>query len=136
MNMEFENKYMGVLQNMETVIVRLYRQNPEIADYNVDKAVEGLVRTYQAEQKGRSAPVLKLNELDQQLYSDISAVCQFYLGRTSELLGIEDLDIEDMVKLTVEDIIACLKRIRQSIAMWTKEGGRQGYLNFIDPFLP
>ncbi|GAB4274994.1 MAG: hypothetical protein Kow0080_23890 [Candidatus Promineifilaceae bacterium] len=38
--------------------------------------------------------------------------------------------------LTVSEIIACLKRIQRSIEMWQKEGGRRGYFEFINQFLP
>ncbi len=34
--------------------------------------------------------------------------------------------------LTHDVILACIKRIRKSVEFWTKEGGRQGYLYFID----
>ncbi len=32
-------------------------------------------------------------------------------------------------------MIACLKRIRSSIQLWNKEGGRRGYLNFVSQFV-
>jgi hypothetical protein len=31
--------------------------------------------------------------------------------------------------ITLPEILLCLKRIRSSIRLWNKEGGRQGYLN-------
>ena len=33
--------------------------------------------------------------------------------------------------ITVDEIILCLKRILKSVKRWNKEGGTQGYLNFI-----
>ena len=35
----------------------------------------------------------------------------------------------------MEVIVACLKRIRESIQRWNKEGGRQGYLTFVQRFV-
>jgi type I restriction enzyme, R subunit len=38
--------------------------------------------------------------------------------------------------ITLAEIIACLKRVRKSIELWRKEGGRRGYYDFVSPFLP
>jgi hypothetical protein len=38
--------------------------------------------------------------------------------------------------VSLDVIVACLKRIRKSIRMWNKEGGRQGCLTFIQRFIP
>ena len=37
---------------------------------------------------------------------------------------------------TSSEIVACLKRIKSSVKLWTKKGGRQGYLNFIQQHIP
>ncbi len=36
---------------------------------------------------------------------------------------------------TLDEILACLKRVRKSVNYWTKESGRQGYLNFVTQFV-
>jgi hypothetical protein len=40
------------------------------------------------------------------------------------------------VPITLDEMIACLKRVRRSVKRWTKEGGRRGYLDFVDGFFP
>ena len=42
---------------------------------------------------------------------------------------------ELLSQLTVDEILACLKRLRTSVKRWTKDGGRQGYLTFVDEFI-
>ncbi len=37
--------------------------------------------------------------------------------------------------VSVDVIVACLKRIRKSVEKWNKQGGRQGYLTFIERFV-
>jgi hypothetical protein len=37
--------------------------------------------------------------------------------------------------LTAAELVLCLKRIRKSIDFWTKEGGRQGYLNYVSEYV-
>lgn len=129
-NPRVEDEYQDVLQNLEFAIVSVYRQHPDLSDHQVDKAMEGLVRTYQAELKGRSTPSLKFGELDQKVFDAVHEMCELRLGRSA----VEDTS--EMRTLTVDEIILCLKRIRSSISTWTKDYGRQGYLNFVSPFLP
>ena len=125
-----------VLQNIEFVIVKTYQECPDLIDHNVDKVIEGLIRLYQAEWKGRPSPTLRLTELEQRLHVGIKQMCDWRLGR-------EKLSTTDATAITLpadslspEIIIACLKRIRRSISLWTKELGRQGYLNYVQQFIP
>jgi hypothetical protein len=37
--------------------------------------------------------------------------------------------------ITVNELLDCLKRIKKSVQFWTKEGGRQGYLEYISNFM-
>jgi hypothetical protein len=133
MNTDFENRYLDVLQNMETMIVQVYRDDAELSDFEVDKALEGLLRTYQAEQRGKPAPTLKLGERDKRVYDDVLMVCQVRLGR-APMAGTDKAIEPD--SLTVDEIIACIKRLRASVSLWTKEYGRKGYLDYVNPFLP
>jgi hypothetical protein len=133
----FEDQYLDVLQNIEVAIVSVYGDHPELSDYNVDKALGGLVRTYQAQAKERAEPDLKLRELEQAVYNSVKAMCDWRLGAPSskddEEAGAEQAGI--MAPKTLNEIIACLKRIRKSVDMWTKKRGRQGYLTYISDFL-
>ena len=49
----FEDKYMDVLQNIEAAIHYIHVDNPELSDYDVDRALELLVRAYQGEARGK-----------------------------------------------------------------------------------
>ena len=132
LNQRFEDQYLDVLQNIESAIVQAYREHPDLADGNVDRALEGLVRLYQAEARGRAAPVLRLRELEQQVYDGVKEMCDWRMHRPEPDPQEPDRPVFlPGTPLTVEEIIACLKRIRKSIALWTKQGGRQGYLDYI-----
>lgn len=41
-----------------------------------------------------------------------------------------------MEPVALDEIIACLKRVRKSINLWTREGGRRRYLTFVSQFVP
>lgn len=135
-SLPFEERYEDVLQNIEFGIIRVYHRHPEMTDWDALQAVERLLRNYQAETKGRQARPPSLRHLSQQVYDSTWVMCEFRLGR-GHLLDQDDVPIEpDLEPLSVDEIIACLKRIRKSINLWTREGGRQGYLTYVDQFLP
>lgn len=125
---EFTQKYGDVLQNIEYTIITYYRQKPELADYNVDRVVENLMRLYAAETKGRTFNVPKFDGMEQELFDGLKEVCDTRLGRENELA-------EGIEPKTADEMAACLKRIRRSIQLWTKENGRRGYLNYVNQFI-
>ncbi len=45
-------------------------------------------------------------------------------------------DQPEVPPISLEDLVACLRKLRKSVDFWTKQGGRQGYLEYIDKFLP
>ncbi len=132
---KFEEQYFDVLQNIEFAIVSVYRDHPELADSNVDRVLEGLMLTYKADANQRSVPALKLNELEQLVYASVRGMCEFRLGRSDVTNEDRDTGLLGQEPKTLEEIIACLKRIRVSVKRWTVSGGRQGYLTFVSKFI-
>lgn len=133
---KIEDDYMDVLHNIETALVLVYREEEEMTDWETLTAVKGLIRTYNAEERGRKAPNLRLRPLAQLAYDRVRTMCEWRLGRhnLTDESG-EEVKLP-MEHLTVSEILACLKRIRRSIEMWQKQGGRRGYFEFVDGFLP
>lgn len=135
---EFEEQYLDVLQNIETALVTVIRDQPTVLDYDVRAAVEALIREYQAVGRNRAAPAIKRNQLTEVLYSAAKVMCEYRLGHIP-LNGITKKRFTDaqliMSPITVDEIVACLKRIRKSIDMWTRERGRRGYCDFIDDMM-
>ncbi len=132
---DFEEKYMDVLQNIEFAIASIFRQQPDLTDFEVGEAINALVRQYKAEQRGRTAASPKLTPLGQQVYQAVGAMCQLRLGREGMVAQKDQSELMHPASLRVDEIIACLQRIRKSIRLWTKQGGRQGYLEFVEPFV-
>ncbi len=121
----FEEEYFDVLRAIETQIHTAYSDNPDLLDFNVDKALNGLVRTLQNEQRVKKAPKLKLKNAEQTIYKLLQSLADLYLGK--------DNDVKPEQLLTVDEMIACFKRIQRSIKLMSDQG-RQGYLNFIKQF--
>jgi len=73
--------------------------------------------------------------LTEELYHSVRTICDWRLGRRP-LLSPEGSPPDVSVQpLTLDELIACLKRLRKSIRLWTQAGGRQGYLIYISQFL-
>jgi len=128
-----EEEHLDVLQNIEAIIVTFYRKYPQMTDYDVDKALAALIQTYRNEATGKAA-VKPAGEIPALVYAQIAEVCDWRLGRwhTSEQKGEARLAPEP---LSPEVMTHCLKRLRKSLELWTKEGGSQGYLSYISKFL-
>ena len=127
----FEDDYMDVLQNIEMAIVSVYREHDDLLDYDVDKVLNTLWNDYRNEKTGKVTPVPAFSANAKLVYERVKDMCEFRLGRSSNV-KIKGWFKSKPTPLSIDEIMACLKRIRKSVALWNKEGGRQGYLYFID----
>jgi hypothetical protein len=133
-----EEKHVPILQSLESSLAGLYRQTPTLTDYDVAEAYDALVRFYKAEVMGRTAPQLNLKGRSQTIYEELRSIAELYLGRTGELQDAEtgeSIALEGLIATSAEDILDCFKRLQSSLKLWTKEGGRQGYLTYISQFV-
>ena len=128
-----EDQYLDVLQNIEYAILSVYRENPDLLDYDVDKVLNLLWTEYRHEKQDKTTPAPQLGANAQRVYARVKSMCEWRLGRQKLAREKDDQPVEmDLKPLTLDEIMACLKRIRKSVELWTKQGGRQGYLYFID----
>ena len=128
-----EDQYLDVLQNIEYAILSVYRENPDLLDYDVDKVLNLLWTEYRHEKQDKTTPAPQLGANAQRVYARVQSMCEWRLGRQKLEAEKDGQPVEmDLKPLTLDEIMACLKRIRKSIELWTKKGGRQGYLYFID----
>jgi hypothetical protein len=131
--MSFEEEYQDVLQNIEFAIASVYRQEPALTDYDVDKALNSLSRSYRFGEA--PPPPENFNELQKAVYERVRAICNLRLGKGG-VSNVEGKELElPMGIVTPDEIVACLKRIQKSVQRWTKEAGRRGYLEFVNDFI-
>jgi hypothetical protein len=131
----FEEDYLDVLQNIEFAIISVYRSEQALTDYDVNKIINVLILEYQAEFSKRDFSKPNLSPLQEQLYGSVKGMCEWRLGRESLDQKEKRLEMKNLKPVSVEEIIACLKRIRKSVETWNKKGGRTGYLQYIEQFL-
>lgn len=135
--MGIEDEYLDVLQNLEFAIISVYREQNELLDYDVDEALEALISDYKAENTQREPKPHSLTGRPLDVYNAVKPMCEWRLGRKPiEAEVVSDLDsVPEPEPLEIEELLACLKRLRKSVKLWTKESGRQGYLQFVDPYI-
>ncbi len=130
-----EDEYADVLQNIEFGIVATYRQHPEMSDYDVMRMLEALMDTYKAEKIGRAPRNFGLSDVEQLCMDAVHRMCVWRLGRTGLPGGAPWSADREMEHSSVDEILLCLKRVLKSTKRWNKDGGRQGYLNFVAQFV-
>jgi hypothetical protein len=136
MSTPFEQQYEDVLQNIEFAIVSTYRERAdEISDWSVESALDALIHTYGAEITGRTPRTLRLSDAEQAIYVSMQAMCEWRLGRRQLHSEGEQGVLSEMQPKTIDEIVACLKRVRTSVKTWHKAGGRRGYLDFVSQYI-
>jgi hypothetical protein len=130
---EFADQHMDVLQNLESVIMACYRDHPALADSNVERVMELLLRSYKAQSTGHIAPKLNLAGSELELFKQLKAMGDRYTGDSEASVPYSATKFEAGSK-SVDEITGCLKYLRRSVNFWTKSGGRQGYLNYVSEF--
>jgi len=69
------------------------------------------------------------------VYEAVQMMCEWRLGKEDIFQTETGEPGPQPEPVSIEVIIACLKRIRKSVERWNREGGRQGYLTFIERFI-
>lgn len=132
--MAVEEEHQDVLQNLEFAIIDVYRETPDLIDAEVLTAIESLIRTYGAEAQGKSIGSRPLRGISKEVAEAVREMCEFRLGRANPT-DPEGNAVETPPPISLEVLVDCLKRIQSSIKFWTKERGRQGYLNYVQQFI-
>ena len=121
--------YEDVLKGIETEVVRLWRKNPEMTNYTAMRAYEAATAHYNALARQQTPKPANLTGLDAKLFEAIRDFCDWRLGI------VKYADRPEPKPMPAEDMVACFRRLRKSVDMWTQEAGRQGYMQYIKKFL-
>ncbi len=121
--------HLDVLQNIEHAVLEQWRQTPTINNYNAMRAYDAAISYYGALARELPPKPHGLTGLDASLFEAVEQVCEWRLGHTPSPEGLE------VPALPLEDLVACLRKLRKSVDRWTREGGRQGYLEMLDRFI-
>lgn len=124
---QFVDQYEPVFRQLEGAIVGHYRKNPELLDADVDQVCNALYLRYRSIEKGRKPRERRMSPRAAELFAVLEPLCSGWL---------EEAPAEWHGPLSPAELQRMMKRIQKSIKLWTQEGGRQGYLAYVDQFFP
>lgn len=123
--------HLDVLQNIEFVIVKTREEEFEMTDYDVMEALDGVIATYRAEVRGHRPKEISLPEPAHTVFRHLKILCEWRLGRSEDPGSQAALP----APTSLDDLLACLRKIRRSAEKWHNRGGSQGYLTFISQYV-
>ncbi len=123
---------LDLLQNLEFAVAQVWRTHPEMTDYAAQRAYDAAYQRYRDEARGHTPKPCALTGLDRETLNAVLAICEFRLGREPQ----PGRSKETVTPVPVSRLLDCLGTLRKSVERHTRLGGRQGYLTFIDGFVP
>ena len=127
--MNSDDPYLEVLQNIEFAVVQVWKKNSTMTNYAVMRAYDAAISFYGALARQHAPKPISLTGIDALLFEEIQKVCEWRLGRTAGPTG------EAAPVVSTEVLVSCLRKVRKSVDHWTEQGGRQGYMQFIERFV-
>lgn len=136
MHVNVEEEYADVLQNIESAIVVQFECTPDLVDREVLAAIDRLIGAYEQEKRNRDGVTRVPSGRARGVYDQCRRICEWRLGRRPLNEGEQGNDDDPQPgELSIPELLLCLKRLRKSIRLWHKQGGRQGYLRYVREFL-
>lgn len=133
--MGLEDRHPDILQNIEFMIVRVYKENSVLRDKNVIVALGALKKYYHALATSRTTAAPNLDGLELEVFENVQTI----LENRRETKDQEDKPkrFSRAFKEPSQDeiFLACLRKIEKSANRWTKERGERGYLDFVKDYI-
>ena len=121
--------YQDVLQNIEAAVVVVWKQNPAMSNYVAMAAYDAAIKYYRALADQQTPKPVNLAGLDAKVFEVVKETCEWRTGRSPES------ELGEVTPIPLEDMVACLRKLRKSVDFWTKRGGRQGYMQYIEQYV-
>jgi hypothetical protein len=112
--------YLEVLQALESTIVALYADRPDLTDKAIDRALNSLVREFETQVYAKPVTIMRLSNEEIATFRTMHSVIETHFGEIDEA--------------NAGPAIACLTHVRRSIKFWTHKNGERGYLSFISKY--
>ncbi len=117
-------KHMPLMQKIETAVSDFYATHRGINNYTVMRVYDAAIDHYRAAAQGKTAQA-KLSEVEAELYKPVLTACE------AGFIGGFLFDGKMAQALSPEEILSALRKLRKSVDFWHNQGGRTGYLDFI-----
>lgn len=142
--MALDEHFVFILQDIEEIVLKYFRKNPEMTDYSVQRVYDALAAHYKADVTGRTPKTPDLDGLESRVFKSLLNRCERIIGRrqtardlkaASEADQYDDPDDVDRPGIDSAAILACANRLRKIVSSRTKSHGRQGYVKYLDEFI-
>jgi hypothetical protein len=130
--MKWKDEDLSVLQNLEFTVAQVWRAHPEMTDYAALRAYEAAYKVYRDQLRGHIAKPTALTGLDAAAFDAVTEMCEIRLGRRAG----PELELNGVPPVPLEKMVTYLRELAKSVERHTWLSGRQGYLTFIDKFVP
>lgn len=114
---EFAQKYIGILQPLESLVADFYRQYPAMHDHDILRVYETLLKHIKAKLTNFPLPLHNLKGISNDVYA-------------LQIAFLEEMESSYSLK----EIQECLKTLEKSLKLWNREYGSRGYLTYISQF--
>lgn len=121
------------LEEIETAIVGIWRRHPDMTDYVANRAYEAAFQFYRARSRGHEPKPSGLSGIDLESFNAVQRVCENLL--TTGATPVKGRPPGNTAPIALEKLLEYLRELHRSVERHTRDGGRQGYLQFIDEFL-
>jgi hypothetical protein len=127
-------RFEDVLEDIESDIVSTSRRLAGISDGDVLFGLDALLARYHDEARQHEHRPAKVSENAEAIASSLREVCEHRLGRNPSFVP-ERKSKEAFRTVRIEDLIACLRKVRRSVDRWNRRDGVRGYLDFVARFV-
>jgi hypothetical protein len=116
--MEFEEKNLDLLQNLEFSVVSVWREHPDMTDYSVLRVFETALQVYRDEARGHAPKPHTLTGLDIVAFDCLKSMCDWRLGRGAS--PDEGAGMQEIPPVPLDALLDCLRtpRLAGGRATW------------------
>lgn len=119
---------------LETLIDSFASTDESVIDLHVLEALETTRRQFAAEAQGRTFQPRLGDARVRELFTALHSAGDVLLGRVPE--DVEGRGTEPSARISIDTLVSCLKQLERSVKLWSEQGGRKGYIEYIRRFLP
>lgn len=130
--MKIDDTMIGLLKDFETVVIDHWRTDRDLSDHAVARVYEAMAQVYDAELRGRRPRPHGLTGSESDLFDTMRLVAEYRLGRGPRT----GRATAEVVPQPVEGVHRAFRELAKSVKARTERGGRQGYLTYVEPFIP
>jgi hypothetical protein len=119
---------------IEGLVLSVAQDDESLLDLHVIDAFSAARRWFRAEADGRAFRPQLADPRATELFEGLRALGAFLLGGSSPM--IESAEEARPEPISLDVLVECFRQLEKSAKLWSGQGGRRGYIEYIARFLP